>query len=107
MCPHLAQTFKTTPGVLHVNHPRQEDPTFHKGGGGGGGGGGGSLIDYIVGQRSTVKAIQKGAVNDQSAFRSTQSTVKLRSEVLSETANLGGVTHEVKGRSMAKNQRSQ
>ena len=64
-----------------------------------------------VGQRSTVKAVQKGAVNGQSAFRIAQFAVKARSESHSlrskraenpsETANLGGVTREVKGRKSA------
>ena len=48
--------------------------------------GGVTPIDSIVttatavGQQSMVKAIQKGAVNGQSAFRITQSAVKVRSE---------------------------
>ena len=46
-----------------------------------------------VGQRPTVKAIQKGTVYGQSVLRSTENRRK--------RANLGGVMREVKGRKSA------
>ena len=55
-----------------------------------------------VGQRSTVKAVQKGAVNSQSVLRNTLSMVKACSEAVKRQ-----IWAELHVRSKAENQHSQ